>query len=195
MIRGPGEPDDAARVPQEDARAHEELLLETQEELRSIARQQLYSANAHRHKGATSLVHDAVLKLMRRNVLRPMGPLSREHFIKLMRKVMHDELVDFIRHRETAKEGGGWRRVPVLDLPSPDGGQRQMTGEELDDALAELQRVDPMAEHVFVLVQGFDCSLREAGEVAQIGYNEARRCWEFACPWLGAWLTRRRGPS
>jgi RNA polymerase sigma factor (TIGR02999 family) len=88
---------------------------------------------------ATALVHEVYLKLID---VRQVDWKGRAHFFSACAQIMRRILVDAARKRSTRKHGGGLERFDVgdvLSLSSCKDGRLVA----LDDALTELQAVDP----------------------------------------------------
>jgi RNA polymerase sigma factor (TIGR02999 family) len=129
---------------------------------------------------ATSLVHEVFLKLID---VRQVDWKSRAHFFAACAQIMRRILVDAARKRSTPKHGGGLARFDVDDVlslsHSKDG--RLVA---LDDALNELQEVDPRRARIVELRYFGGLSVEETAAALGISEETVTRDWRLARGWL-----------
>ena len=129
-----------------DRTALDELTGLVYERLRNLAGFYLKKEQAGHSLGATALVHEAWVRLVR---AREVDWQDRAHFFALAGRLMRRILVESARARASSKRGGGLRdHRPTLmnldDLAAPDAVRaEELCG--LDEALTALSEIDPAA--------------------------------------------------
>lgn len=133
--------------------------------------------------GATTLVHEAYLRLIDRSVVTD---TPESEFLAIASKVMRDLLVDFARRAGAQKRGGDVRRVTFSAV---DQGAESAAVDVLDvhAALVELAAVDPQQVRLIELRWFGGLTLPEIA--GQTGIAERTLSREFAH--AEAWLRRR----
>ena len=167
--------------------ALDELFSVTYEELRRLA------AAVKRRDPAptispTALVSEAWLKLARSPAFVSTSPL---HFKRIAARAMRQVLVEAARRRKASKRGGdGEVMFVTFDEGLHQGGS---SGEDLlalDDALAELERLEPrqamLVESRFFA--GLDVA--ETARVLEVSEATVHRDWRAAKAWLSHRLRR-----
>lgn len=149
------------------------------DDLKKIARRERFQAGSPLTLQTTAVIHEAYLKLYRKN-----GDWqSREHFLAVAATAMRHVLVDAARARLAAKRGSGVRPEAIAEDV---GGAR---GEDLDiirlgEALQGLANLDPG------LAKIVDCRFfagldeRETGQIMAISERTVRRRWAQARAWI-----------
>ena len=136
---------------------------------------------------ATSLVHEAYLKLAGRGSAGPQFD-DRAHFFAYAASAMRSVVVDYARQRLAQKRGGDLHRV--TELPEDlEGGLRldeDMLG--LDTALERLTSVDPRLTKVVELRYCAGLSELEIAALLQRSERSVRRDWQKARMFLLASL-------
>jgi len=134
---------------------------------------------------ATDLVHEVYLKLID---VRQVDWKGRAHFFAACAQIMRRILVDAARKRSTPKHGGGLERFDLDDVlsisHSKDG--RLIA---LDDALTELQEVDPRRARVVELRYLGGLSVQETAAALGISEETVTRDWRVARGWLLAQIS------
>ena len=108
------------------------------QDLQHLARRQVRQAQAD--VGATSLVHEVYLRLVRPDAMQLN---DREHFFALAARAMRQLIVDHARQRSAAKRGGGIAPEALEDIEQRVGAlgdAEKMIG--LDQALTRLAALD-----------------------------------------------------
>ena len=151
-------------------------------ELRRIAhRHLLHRAHAFETTLATTaLVHEAYLKIADQS-----SPYWRDegHFLALASRVMRHILIDRARARLADKRGGGRTRVTLDD--DAHVSDRSLTELlEIDDALVELESVDPRLARVVHLRFFAGYSEEEIAEALHVTVRTVQRDWKKARPFL-----------
>lgn len=147
------------------------------EELRRLARRQVRRERADATLGATSLVHEAYLKLTAGGGA---DASDRPHFLALAARAMRQILVDHARRRTAERRGGGWVRTTLTD------GSRAVEL-DLDEILAldaALGALEPRQRRV---VEGrFFAGMSESEIAGALGVSvrTVSRDWVKARAWL-----------
>jgi RNA polymerase sigma factor (TIGR02999 family) len=150
------------------------------DELRRIAHRYLkHERNGHTLQ-TTELVHEAYTRLLGK---RDVDWQNRSHFFGVTAQVMRHILVDHARRRQFAKHGGDVRHVS-LDNAAVMTQQRAAELVALDEALLELEQIDPRKSRVVELRYFGGLSLEETAEALEVSLMTVRRDWRAAKAWL-----------
>src|SRR5262245_27494033 len=129
-------------IEQGDRKAAGELLPLVYHELRRLAVQRLRHDRPGQTLQATSLVHEAYLRLV-----DPERPANRDwdgrgHFLAAAAEAMRRILIENARRKRTEKHGGGLDRhdVDEIEIAAPAPSVDLL---DLDEALAQLEVEDP----------------------------------------------------
>jgi RNA polymerase sigma factor (TIGR02999 family) len=169
-----------------DREAADRLFTVVYAELRAIAgrqRQRIEPAVM----GATSLVHESYLRLIRGMSL---GSEGRVHFFATAARAMRQIAIDRLRVQAAEKRGGD------ADITSLDHGIEQSSDAELgptdlfalDQALTLLDTFDPRLSRLVELRFFAGMSLEEAGEKLGMSERTLKRDWRKARAFLHAQL-------
>ncbi|MGE3164306.1 MAG: sigma-70 family RNA polymerase sigma factor [Planctomycetota bacterium] len=164
-----------------------EILPVVYEELRDLARQQMFRERQGHTLQPTALVHEAWIRLV--DVNHQQVWQNRAHFFGAAALAMRRILVDHARGRGAAKRGGAARRIDLDDLGAADAND----GAEilaLDEALAQLEAKDKRKHDVVMLRHFAGLSVAETAEALAISKTTVKEEWAFARAWL---LTRIDG--
>jgi RNA polymerase sigma factor (TIGR02999 family) len=168
-------------IEQGDPHAADQLLPLVYDALRNLAAERMAQENAGNTLQATALVHEAYLRLV--DVKRAQHWNSRGHFFAAAAEAMRRILVERARGKAREKRGGDWRRVDFEELDiscsvTPD----QLVA--LDDALARLAALDPLAGELVKLRYFAGLALGQAAAALGISTATAYRHWAYARAWL-----------
>ena len=156
------------------------------DELRRIARRHMRGERDGHTLQASALVNEAYLRLIE---LTQVQWQNRVHFLAMASRIMRRVLVDAARAKAYQKRGAGAQRVTLGDaLAVPQGGQDFVA---LDDALKELERVDPRKCQVVEMRFFGGLSAEETAEALDVSVGTVLRDWRLA----KAWLARELGAS
>jgi RNA polymerase sigma factor (TIGR02999 family) len=98
-------------------------------------------------------------------------------------------LVDQARRKQTAKHGGGQRRVPLPEeLAALEARSDDLIN--LDEALSQLERHDADAARLVKLRYFAGLSHQEAAEALGVSRSTADRLWALARAWLFRQLSK-----
>lgn len=164
-----------------DATAGDRLMPLVYDELRRLAASYLRKERPDHTLRPTALVHEAYLRL----VGQQGGWQNRHHFFGVAAQMMRRVLVDHARSRRRLKRAGGWTRVSLDDA----GGQEVYVSPDVDllaleEALAELQAIDPARIRLVELRFFAGLSIEDAAQVLGVSVSTANRSWRLAKAWL-----------
>jgi RNA polymerase sigma factor (TIGR02999 family) len=177
---------------QGDPQVAERLLPLVYDELRRLAARRLEREAPGQTLQATALVHEAYMRLVGGDPGRRWD--GRGHFFAAAADAMRRILVDRARDRRRLKRGGGLGRVDLdlgsvpLDTPGDDL-------IDLDEALTDLGREDPLCARLVALRFFAGLTQAEAAETLGLARRTADRHWAYARAWLYDRLGRGEAPS
>jgi RNA polymerase sigma factor (TIGR02999 family) len=174
-------------IEQGDTHAANQLLPLVYDELRKLAAQRLAQEKPGQTLQATALVHEAYLRLV--DTARAQQWNSRGHFFAAAAEAMRRILIENARSKAREKRGGNWQRVDFEELDvttsvSPD----QLVA--LDDALARLVGLDPLAGELVKLRYFAGLPLDQAAVALGVSTATAYRHWAYARAWLSSELLK-----
>ena len=163
-----------------DRAALDRVLALVYDDLRRIARRRLADERGAPVIHATSLVHEAYLKLAG----SPPHARSRPHLLAIAAHAMRQVLVDHARERQAAKRGPAWVATTLTDGAwSTELDPASLLA--LDDALA---RLDPRQRQVVECRFFAGLGDAEIAEAVGVTTRTVRRDWVQARAWLNHWL-------
>ena len=167
--------------------AAERLLPLVYAELRKLAAQKLAQEKPGQTLQATALVHEAYLRLV--DVEKAQHWNGRGHFFAAAAEAMRRILVENARSKARGKRGGDWRRVDFeeLDVATSVSAEQLVA---LDDALARLAALDPLAGRLVQLRYFAGLALDRAAEAVGVSTATAYRHWAYARAWLHSELLK-----
>ncbi|MGC4085294.1 MAG: ECF-type sigma factor [Vicinamibacterales bacterium] len=128
---------------------------------------------------ATGLVHEAYLRLAGTSL----AYADRNHFIGIAARSMRQILVDRARARGARKRWGGLNRVSLHDSLVHARSEDDMLP-ALDEALAQLEQLDPEQARIIELRYFVGLSVEEAASVLKISPATLKRRFAMARAWL-----------
>jgi RNA polymerase sigma factor (TIGR02999 family) len=128
----------------------------------------------------TALVHEVYLKLVD---VRKVDWKGKAHFFAACAQIMRRILVDAARKRSASKHGGGLERLPMDEFPSLSHSEDKRLL-ALNDALDELQKVDPRKARIVELRYFGGLSVEETASVLKVSVETITRDWRLARGWL-----------
>jgi RNA polymerase sigma factor (TIGR02999 family) len=160
--------------------ARDALIPLIYDELRRIARRNLWRERPDHTLQSAALVNEVYLRLVRHE-----APdwQNRAHFFGVAAHMMRHILVDHARNRLAAKRGAG---APQLSL-DPDIGLRQKEPMDLialESALNKLATMDPQQSRLIELRFFGGLSIEETAVVMGISPRTVERSWAAARAWL-----------
>ena len=166
-----------------------EMLMQTvYDELRRHAERVMPEGRRHTLQ-PTALVHEVFLR-MAGNEDAP-WTIDREHFLAVAATAMRQVLIDYAKRRATHKRGGSWDRIglSVVEDKSP-GTMPDVDLLDLEEALQELERLDPQRHRIVELRYFGGLTMDEVARVTGVSKATADRQWRFARAWLLGELER-----
>jgi len=160
------------------------LLPDVYADLRAAAQAALRGERADHTLNATSLVHEAYLRLV--------GPReipwqNRAHFFAAAAEAMRRILIDHARAKAADRRGGGSARraaIELTQLPDPNSPEESAGFLILDEAILRLEAVDPEAAAVVRLRYFSGLSVEETALALDASTATVKRDWAFARAWL-----------
>ena len=174
-----------SRIESGDPQAAEQLLPLVYQELRKLASSRLAKENPGQTLQATSLVHEAYLRLV--DVKRAQEWDSRGHFFAAAAEAMRRILIEQARRKQGPKAGGRHRRVELSQVDP------EVAGPDLDllalsEALDRLEAQDPRAAQLVKLRYFAGLSNKQVADSLGISASTAKLDWTYARSWLRAEL-------
>ena len=169
-----------------DLQAREHLFDAVYEALREMAVSRLGGGRGDVTLRPTSLVHEALLRMLGRDV----GYVDRAHFFALVALKMRAVLVDHARANVAAKRGGGAINVTISHVDS--GAHNEDVGDydvlALHQALEQLGTHDERAGRAVELAYFGGMSHEEIATVLEVSVPTVDRDLRFARAWLNRQL-------
>jgi RNA polymerase sigma factor (TIGR02999 family) len=164
-----------------DPHAAEQLLPLVYEELRRLSAQKLAHEKPGQTLQATSLVHEAYLRLVDADKVQHWN--SRGHFFAAAAEAMRRILVDQARRRNAAKRGGAVGRVELHEsaIAAPALGDQLLA---INEAVDQLSAADPVAASLVKLRYFAGLNMNEAAASLGISVRTAHDIWTYARSWL-----------
>jgi RNA polymerase sigma factor (TIGR02999 family) len=172
-----------SQIEQGDPKAAEKLLPLVYDELRKLAAARLGREKPGQTLQATSLVHEAYLRLMGSLEGKPCNWHSRGHFFGAAAEAMRRILVEKARHKGRIKHGGGRVRE---EWALSEVAAREVADDllALDEALQKLAEQDPQAAQLVKLRYFAGLTIPQAAEFLGVSPRKADFLWSFARAWL-----------
>lgn len=176
-----------AAVQDGDRQAADELLPLVYDQLRQLARQKLAREKPGLTLDATSLVHEAFLRLVKSDSSHKWD--TKGHFFAAAAEAMRRILIEIARRKGRLKHGGGKRRLDLDSLAVTCDTESQKWADDiidLDDALTEFEKKAPDAAMLVNLRYFTGLTMQEAADLLGCSTRTAQRNWAFAKAWLYA---------
>ena len=169
---------------QGDKAALDRLTPLVYDEIRRIAHRYVQREHEGQTLQTTALVNEAYLRLAgSANIAWQ----NRAHFFAVTAQVMRRILIDHARRRHYVKHGGEAQRVAFEVAISEAAQMSEPRAAELlalDEALAELAKLDPRKSRVVELRYFGGLNLEETAKVLAVSPMTVRRDWRAAKAWL-----------
>ncbi len=177
------------RVRAGDGEAFDRIVSQLYGELRRIAHMQRRRLGASDTVNTTAVVHEVYAKLGGRASRNSDGAgfADRTHFLRVAAQAMRDVIVDYARAQHAAKRGGDARPVTLDGLPVAADSPSGLDPTEvlaLDQALQQLERLDPESARVVELRYFAGLTLEETADALDLSPATVKRRWTVARAWL-----------
>lgn len=163
-----------------DKKALDKLVPIVEQELRRLAHHYMRGERPGHTLQTTALVNEAFVRLANRKKVQWQ---NRAHFFGISAQLMRTILVDHARSHACAKRGG---RAEKLELNEALVVSQQKASEviALDEALKELEAIDPRQSRIVELRFFGGLTVEEAAEVLHVSPITIKREWSTAKAWL-----------
>jgi RNA polymerase sigma factor (TIGR02999 family) len=168
-----------------DSAALDRLISLIYPELRRLAAASLRRGSHHTIE-PTTLVHEAYLRLASAGEHEF---ANRAHFLAVAARVMRTVLIDRVRARYAAKRNAGHRVTLDIDVALDTARPNILIA--LDDALTDLEKLDPPKARVLEMRYFGGLTAEESAEVLGLSVHQVNRQMRVA----QAWLRRAFGPE
>lgn len=170
-----------------DQDALDKLMPLVYDDLHQMARRHMLHQSPGHTLQTTALIHEAFIKLFGQSEKHYE---NRSHFFAVAAQAMRHILINYARSKQTDKRGGKGQQVSLEDaMMVTDEPTAELIA--LDDALKELEKLDPRKCRVVELKYFGGLSLEETAEVLKVSSATVSRDWEMAKNWLHRELSRR----
>jgi RNA polymerase sigma factor (TIGR02999 family) len=171
------------RATEGDRAALDAVFASLYPELRRVAHARLHSQGRADAMNTTMLVHESFMRLVNASGLRLE---DRHHFFAYAAKTMRNVIIDAAREHRAERRGGGAEHVSIDGEGSPDVPDTRASDELLrvNDALLELETLDPELVQVVEMRYFGGYSEQEIAEMQGVTERTVRRRWDKARAWL-----------
>jgi len=169
-----------------DKTALDRLMPLVYAELRKLADSYLRNERSGNTLQPTALVHEAYVRLTEQD--QP-DYRSRAQFMAVAARLMRQILIDRARSRNAGKRGGGQPKYS-LDEAMNAAVERPSIMIAIDDALAELERKDPLKTKLIEMRFFGGLTAEESAEVLELPVEKVRGELRVAQAWLQRELSR-----
>jgi RNA polymerase sigma factor (TIGR02999 family) len=162
-----------------DRGAEDRLFPLVYAELHRLARSYMRRERPNHTLQPTALINEAYMRLAQ----APIDWQNRAHFIGVAANAMRRILVDHARAHMAAARGGEFQQVEWTEsLGLPAERSRELVA--LDEALHQLEKLNPRQAKIIELRYIGGLSFEEAAAVLEISPRTAKRDWALARLWL-----------
>jgi RNA polymerase sigma factor (TIGR02999 family) len=173
-------------IEQGEPAAAEHLLPLVYDELRRLAAQKLAQEKPGQTLQATSLVHEAYLRLV--DVDKVQHWNSRGHFFAAGAEAMRRILIEQARRKCSQRSGGKRHRCELRDDDWIDNSSDEELI-DLDEVLGKLAATDPQAAELVKLRVFAGMTVEEIAQLQGISPRTVKRNWAYARAWVGRELS------
>jgi len=170
-----------------DGEALQRIIPLVYDELRKIAGSYMRRERPDHTLQATALLNEAYLRLIDQTRVTWR---SRAHFIGIAATMMRRVLMDHAREYRAVKRGSGGQKLALdeaLGIPE----KREVDLIALDDALRELEKMDPRQGQIVEMRFFGGLEVEEVAEVLGISPATVKRDWAVAKVWLRRQMSQR----
>lgn len=170
---------EAARSGSESDRAA--LYNAVYDTLQRLARARLSRESTLTDMDTGSLVNEAYLRLAQQENV---PGADRRGFFAYAAKVMRAVIVDYVRERNAVKRGSGESPITLATTRMGDAGLGTLDIDSLEEAMKDLEKIDPRGHRVVELRFYGGLSKPEIAEVLEVSTATVGRDWERARAFL-----------
>lgn len=163
-----------------DGQVFSALIEQAYPALKRIAARRIGNQNGSATLSPTELVHETALGMMH----SPMDFANRAHFFATMSLAMRSILVDHARARAADKRGGDGVQVSLSRVDIGDEGGLAIDLLALEQALKQLEALDPRCGQVMHLTYFGGLRQEEIALVLNVSIPTVKRDLRFARSWL-----------
>jgi RNA polymerase sigma factor (TIGR02999 family) len=158
-----------------------ELITVVHRDLHRLAREHMRRERSGHTLQPTALVNEAYIRLVDQKRAKWE---NRAQFFGVAARMMRRILVDHARKRKAARRGGGAEPLPFDEsITTSRGPAVNLT--VLDDALRQLESIDPRQSRVVELKYFAGLSVEEIARLLEVSPATVVREWTTAKAWLG----------
>ncbi len=175
------------RIAEHDRDALDSLFALLYDDIHRMARARLAENGPITMLDTTSLAHEAYLRL------QGAGRIDldcRGRFMAYVSQVLRSVIVDFARKRSAERRGGGKGNLTLNTEIADSVGNRDEDIIRINDALTELDKVDPRLRQVVEMRYFAGLTEQEIAEALELNERTVRRDWERARLLLSVSLKR-----
>ena len=147
------------------------------DELRRLADKYLNRERANHTLQPTALVHEVYLRMIGQNKVEWQ---NRAHFFGISARLMREILIEYARGRNSQKRGGEFKTQIALDDSVNFAGQNELNVVAVDEALAELEKLDERQAKIVEMKFFGGLTVEEISEVLSISPSTVKREWATA---------------
>jgi RNA polymerase sigma factor (TIGR02999 family) len=162
-----------------DASAADKLLDLVYKELHSLAKRYMRGERSDHTLQPTALINEAYMRMVGNGA----DYQNHQHFIGVAANVMRRVLVDHARAHNAGKRGGELQRVE-FEEGIAFSSERSVEVIDVDNALAELQTLNPRQAQIVELRYFADLSDEQIAALLDISSRTVQRDWLLAKDWL-----------
>jgi len=168
-----------------DQDAQEKVIRIVYDELRRIAGNFLRNERNNNTLQPTALVNEAFIRLVdQKNIEYE----DRNHFMGIAARLMRQILIEYLRKKKALKRGGPERNL-FLDEVQELEDKKPLDLIKLDEALQELENIDPNKCRIVELRFFTGLTLEETAKVMKISHARVKREWTMAKAWLYRYIS------
>ncbi len=167
-----------------DQESQEKVIRIVYDELRKIAGNFLRNER-HSTLQPTELVNEAFIRLVdQKNIEWE----DRHHFMGIAAHLMRQILIEYLRKKKALKRGGANRNLLLDEVQEPED-KKPLDLIKLDEALKELEGIDPDKCRIVELRFFTGLTLSETARVMKISHAKVKREWTMAKAWLFRYIS------
>lgn len=154
-------------------------------DMHKVAFQKLQQERRNHPLNATALVHETYLRLLD---FKRIDWQSRDHFFRIVSRIMRNILVDYAVKQKAQKRGGGIKHVPFGDSDAFTE-LRVHDNITIRHALEQLEAIDKRQVHVIECRFFGGLTIEETAAALDVSPATVSRDWQLAKIWLNRVLT------